>query len=520
MASSGAKRRSKRSSCGRRARALVRCLPLSSALIVHPALAAKWDIIPTLGIEETYTDNLRLTPTNKQSDFATVLTPGVIINGVGARGRLDLTYSLQSIYHTQEGAQNELNHLLNASATAEMVEKLAYVDARASIQQLNTSVLGPQAVSNVNITGNRTTAKTFLVSPYLRRTFGSEAEGLARYTYSVVDSDSGNFRQTEGNRVDLSLASGPSYRLYTWNITAYTDQIKGRTTADTEFSAINATGRRLISYNLYLTSSVGYEKNNYVSIGGAPTSGVSWSTGIDWMPTPRTRLAGTIGQRYYGDSYSFDFNHRARITVWSARYSEEITTTREQLLLPTSFSTAGYLDSLFVTRFPDPIERQRVVQQFISDNGLPSNLVTPTEVFTQQVYLVKRWQASAGLQGVRHTILANFYAQTQDAQSVSASVSSGDFRSSTNIRQAGAGLTWNWRVSQHDAANAAIGYTKYETPGLQRDDTLTYLRLLYSHQFYPKMFGSLAFRRLHNDSNQPGFNYTENAITALLQMRF
>jgi hypothetical protein len=34
------------------------------------------------------------------------------------------------------------------------------------------------------------------------------------------------------------------------------------------------------------------------------------------------------------------------------------------------------------------------------------------------------------------------------------------------------------------------------------------------------MFGSLAFRRLHNDSNQPGFNYTENAITALLQMRF
>jgi uncharacterized protein (PEP-CTERM system associated) len=294
MASSGAKRRPKRSSCGRRARALVRFLPLSSALIIHPALAAKWDIVPTLGAEETYTDNLRLSNTNQQSDFATILSPGIIVNGVGARARLGLTYRAQSISHSQDGAETALNHYLDANGSAEVLEKLAYVDARASISQVNASILGPQAVSNVNITGNRATAKTFLVSPYLRREFGSEAQGEARYTYSVVDTDSGTLGRSDSNRLELRVNSGPSYKLYTWNVSGSKERITGSGRAQNEFASIQASGRRLLTYNLYLTSSVGYEENNYVSLGGSETSGVSWNTGIDWTPTPRTRLAATL----------------------------------------------------------------------------------------------------------------------------------------------------------------------------------------------------------------------------------
>ena len=314
----------------------MRCLPLSSALIVHPAVAAKWDIVPALGIQETYTDNLRLTSTAKQSDWATILTPGVAISGVGPRLRVNLAYSLQAISHTADGADSAINHNLFGTAAAELLEKLAYLDARASISQVNTSVLAPQAVSNVNITGNRTTAKTFLLSPYLLRTIGNDAQAEARYTYSAVDTDNGALSRTDSNRLDLRLASGPSYKLYTWNIAAHKEKITGSRTADTEFASVAATARRLITYNLYLTSSVGYDENDYVSIGGTPNSGVSWTTGIDWTPTPRTHLAATLGKRYYGDSYSLDFSHRTRLTIWRARYSDEVTTTRSQLLVPSS----------------------------------------------------------------------------------------------------------------------------------------------------------------------------------------
>src|SRR5262245_18512900 len=95
MGRSAEQRRSKQSSCRRRACALVRCLPLSSAILVHhPAVAAKWDIVPTLAFEETYTDNVALSPdATKRSDWVTVVTPGIFINADGARLKFNLNYS-------------------------------------------------------------------------------------------------------------------------------------------------------------------------------------------------------------------------------------------------------------------------------------------------------------------------------------------------------------------------------------------------------------------------------------------
>ncbi len=46
-------------------RNLMRFLSLSAALpalLACPAWAAKWDIVPTLSVVETYTDNVSLTP--------------------------------------------------------------------------------------------------------------------------------------------------------------------------------------------------------------------------------------------------------------------------------------------------------------------------------------------------------------------------------------------------------------------------------------------------------------------------
>ena len=160
------------------------------ALLSCPAWAAKWDIVPTLSVAETYTDNVSLAPNAlKQSDWVTQVTPGISMTATGARLKFNASYNPQITYYAQGSQGNQIYQQLNATGNAELTEKLLFVDAGANVSQQNVSLLGPQTTSNVNTTGNRATVGTYFVSPYLRRDFGSDVQAEARVGYSVVNSN-------------------------------------------------------------------------------------------------------------------------------------------------------------------------------------------------------------------------------------------------------------------------------------------------------------------------------------------
>lgn len=523
-ARSGAQRRLQASpGSGDAHRNLMRFLSLSAALLVCPAWAAKWDIVPTLRVEETYTDNVTLAPDAlKQSDWVTQVTPGISVNATGARLRFNLAYAAEGVYRAREES-NELNHRLNAFANAELARQLLFVDTGASIDRVNISLQGPLTESNVNRTGNRATARTAFVSPYLLRDFGSAVRGEARFTYSVWDSSgaTAGVLDSEANRIDMRLASGPAYKLLTWNLAYNSETINYKSQQqDTTTEVITANARRLITSTVGLLAKVGYENYDYREIGPS-SKGSTWSAGLDWTPTPRTHLAATAGHRFYGDAYSLDFRHRTRLTTWSAGYSEDVTSTRSQFFVPATTSTAGFLDPLFLSQFPDPVARQKAVEQFIARTGLPPSLSTPLNFFTNQLFVVKRWQATAGLLGVKNVLIANVFKETREVLVGSVVLpSTGDFAASNTIRQTGTSLLWNWRVTARNAWTLGAGYTRNEFPDIARVDDLTEIRMGLTRQFQPRLSGSLNYRRQQNDSNQSASSYTENAVFATLQMRF
>ena len=482
-----------------------------------------WEIVPMLSVEETYTDNLRLSPSgSERSDWVTELRPGVSVSGRGARLRFNAAYSAGVVYRAQEGS-NDLFHNLNATGDAELVRQLLFVDTRASVSQSNVSLLGPQADSNVSNTANRTTVRTFLLSPYLRHDFGNDAQGEARLTYSTVNSGSaGSSTNSDSNRIDTRLFSGPAYKLFTWNLAYSKEHIDySTTTQSSDTETVSAYGRRLITPNLGLQATVGYEDNNYgISVpGSSPTKGTFWSLGPEWTPTPRTRLAATTGRRYFGPSHSLDFSHRTRLTTWSISYKEEVTTTRGQFLVPSTVDTAGYLDTLFLASIPDPIARQTAVQNFINQTGLPASMAVPLNFFTTTAFLMKSWRASFGIQGVRNTVLANVFVVNREAAAAN-QFGAGDFGQTSSTRQTGTSLLWSSRITEQTTSNSSIGYTLSEIPGLAREDKQTYIRLGLTTQFQPRLTGTLSYRRLHNESNQAASGYKENAVSALLNMRF
>jgi hypothetical protein len=48
-----------------------------------------------------------------------------------------------------------------------------------------------------------------------------------------------------------------------------------------------------------------------------------WTAGLRWEPNERTSAEGRYGERFFGDSWSLDITHRARLLEFNAAYSEE-----------------------------------------------------------------------------------------------------------------------------------------------------------------------------------------------------
>jgi uncharacterized protein (PEP-CTERM system associated) len=504
---------------GNTCRDLIRRLSLSAALpalVAGPAWAAKWDIFPTLSLVETYTDNVSLTPdAAKQSDWVTQVIPGISIAATGARLRFNASYAPEVTYYARGQREDQVYQRLNAAGTAELAKQFLFVDAGANVDQYNVSLQGPLTTNNVNTTGNRTTVGTIFASPYLRHNFGSDVRAEARFTYSVVNSnDQSSLLNSEANRINLQLASGPAYKLLTWDLAYRKENIDYDIGQETDIEVITLNARRLITPTVGLLAQGGYEY--YKSGVIAPTEGPSWSAGLDWTPTPRTRLAATAGQRFFGDAYSLDFRHRTRLTTWSAGYSQNVTTTRSEFFIPATTSTAGYLDTLFSSRFPDPVARQKAVDEFIARTGLPPSLSAPINIFTTQLFLVKTWNASAGILGARNVLIANVFGLTSEGLA-------GDFvlptAPNTSI-QTGTSLLWNWRMTARNAWNLGAAYRRSESPNTGEISYLTNVMMGLTRQFQPRLSGSLNYRLQRNDSNISASDYTEHAVFASLNMRF
>jgi uncharacterized protein (PEP-CTERM system associated) len=524
-----------RSTCERGRAWPKRAIFLSAVAVISPSSYAQFtelaetaapaaprralEIHPTLLLEQTYTDNVRLRPPgSEQSDWVTQIRPGVHVLGNGARVRFSAIYSANLLYRFNEETR-DIRHFLDARGNAELVEKLFFVDANANITQQDISLLGPQAVSDVNVTGNRTNIRTLRVSPYLRQNFGSFAQAELRYTYGLVDTSAvTSFADSTSNRIDATMASGPAYKLFTWNLAYSKQHIDYDRARDVDTERITASGRRLITPTLGARATVGYEDNNFISAGPEP-KGSFWSVGPEWTPTPRTLIAATTGRRFFGSTQTVEARHRTRLTNWSLNYSEDVTTQAQEAIAPTTMSTAHLLDTLLVPRFPDPILREQAAQAFIAQTGLPSTALVPLNFLTTAPFFVKRLRATFGIQGVRNTILANLFRESREATDIGVP-GVGDFATSRDTKQTGGSVTWNRRMTADVTSNVSIGYTRNGFPSLGREDEIKYLRLSLRRQFQTRTFGSLTYHRIDSDSNQAGAGYTENAVTATLTMRF
>ena len=498
---------------------------VTTIILIYPAYstAAEWKISPKLNLLETYTDNVRLAEQgNEKSDFITQINPGILLTGTGARLKVNANYTMQNLFYANENNPNRTVHQLRAGANAELIKNFFFLDSTANISQQNISLLGPLTTNNENITNNRTTVKTYSISPYVRHNFSNFASTQARYTHNAVYTGVEGLSGRQSDTILLSLTSGSAFRTLGWGLN-YSKQkldIIG-TSIENERYAGNL--RYPISSKFSLTGTSGYQKFGYTSSIGR-TAGSFWTAGFVWTPSKRTNIIANTGKSFFGNTYTLIASHHTRRSTWSLNANQNITTTRDQFLIPATNDTANFLNQLWTSKIPDPVMRQQTVDTFIRDNDLSASIFDPINFLTNRFFLQKRVQASVALSGARNTLILSIFHMLREPQSSGEAdnvlLGSNNFALNGNIKQTGANALWSWKISPRTNANIGAIYVRSNILATGQEDETKTFRVGLTKQIQPKLNGAVNFRHVERTSNQIGSEYRENAIIASLSMLF
>lgn len=498
---------------------------VSPILLIYPtcSAAADWKITPRLSLLETYTDNVTLaTKGNEQSDFITQISPGVSLTGTGARLKVNANYTMQNLFYAKRSGSNRTVHQLSSRANATLIKNFFFLDSTANISQQNISLLGPLTTNNENITNNRTTIKTYSISPYIRHNFSNFASSEARYTHNAVYTGVEGQSGSQSDSILFRLTSGSAFRTLGWGLNYSKQKIGGLGTSGTN-ERYTGNLRYRVSSKFSLTGTSGYQKFSYTSTTGQ-SAGSFWTAGFVWTPSARTNITANTGKAFFGTTYTLTASHRTRRSAWSLNYNQSITTTRDQFLIPATVDTVGFLNQLWTSSIPDPILRQQTVDAFIQDNGLSASIFDPINFLTNRFFLQKRLQATVALSGTKNTLVFSTFHTVREAQtpSVADSVLFGTSNAAlnNNTKQIGGSALWNWKIGPRTTANIGALYTKSKTLDSDIENDTKTFRVGLTRQIQPRMNGAINFRHVERSSNQIDGDSRENALIASLTMLF
>ena len=328
------------------------------------ARGGDWTITPRAGVSETFSDNANLATDNedRNSDFITRVSPGISVRGTGRRANLNLDYTLDQYFYHRGTHSDSTDNSLTATGQAELVRQLFFIDGQASLARVIQSDTGPSSNSVAGQNVNRTSTRSFNVSPFLRQHFGPWVDGELRYTYSRVSAGTNTIDDTSTNTEEVHLTSGRRFTQLLWSLTGSNRQTENLGDQPMEHERrVDSNFTYVINRYISLLGGVGYEDVQDRTLQSQP-KGVTWSGGLALQPSPRTSLRFTTGKRNGETDYEFEGTHAlSPRTSIRAAYSESIQTSQRLL--------TDNLNFLVVDPVTGQIVDSRTGLPLNSDNG-------------------------------------------------------------------------------------------------------------------------------------------------------
>jgi uncharacterized protein (PEP-CTERM system associated) len=481
-----------------------------AVLFASPASALDWRLTPSLGAAATLTDNVNQSATDPQSSLILSVTPRFTLQSEGSRRvQAQMSYGLTGVTRLGEDQSNDLFSRLTATGKAELMEDFLFVDASAGISQQLLSLFGSQADAEIN-NSNRAAAGTFSISPYIQKRFGNFAEGLARYSLSggiFGDNAAGNSAAANSLRdsFSASLNSGTRFDTLTWGLNYSYSHANNKGIQNSTFESASVTAGYALSRKFRVFGTLGQEWNDYFS--NTETDGSSWSAGFGWAPSRRTSIEASMGERFFGSTYSLSASHRTRTSTWTASYSEGLNDITSQVLNGTPVYT-------FLCPGASPGDPPQFVDSEFSSPPDPGCFLLPgasglTTSLVNGVFVSKTFNAGVHWGISKLTYSVNVYDVRRDYQAVA-----------TQDSSLGVTGSVSYRMTPLTSLNGAMSFTRNEQSAPARNDDTYGLNLGLNHQFGAKTSGAMTYFYQRRDSNIASSDYGTNSIRASISMGF
>ena len=481
-------------------------LPLAASGV---AQAQTVRIQPTLDTRLTWTDNVD-TEEDGQQDWIGEISPGVSISRESGRFSGGLNMSLRNTFHAEQTEDNATYLALQGRGTIEAIEDAFFVDLGASISRDNRSAFTGRFAGDTLDNDEDNETRLFSIGPRFGFRFGESGEGNIGYQQRWFTGGDDTQEDQETSTLQFGLSDPVARRLFGWGLNyELTDtRYDEGDTRDLEEEIGRATLFINIDPQFRLRAIGGYEYNDYSTIRGE--SGAIWGGGFDWYPTERTAIEATVEDRLFGTGYDVNVQHRMARSVWSFSATRDISSSLDEvadsyLLTPQNITDLAEL----IATDPEAVE------------GYLAGL-TPTFIRTSSYFVSEALRAALTLIGVRNTV--TFSVSQTDRSELDTVGFSGpiidEFDTYDRVKTRYATVSLDHKLSGLATLRVSAQRSKSEGYGDDNDDdetTRTGYTVGVTRSLSPDTSGSLTYRHIKSDGDD---SYTENAVTAVLGMRF
>lgn len=329
---------------------------ITLCLAALPSIAGEWQFTPRLSLDETYSDNVELNQTNEISSLVSQAAVSLDSSYKTRLLNFDFKSTSTNVWYSHDHDLDDDFHSLSSNLNLKLGSS-------------GFSVFGSASITNQAQNGARNSLADIVSGDLVQ---------IERYraglNYDVSNSDfalssSITFNTSEaedrigerdGYSGNIATSNGTSSRHIFWNANgSYQEQENNGLTSRIYQSEIKVgyiTGWKLNPFiRYYDEDNKGNLNQGQIAESNSIGAGFRWEAtprlnidlsynkpiddeldvdgneqdsyidaNINWQPTIRTQLSANYSQRFYGDSYGFNFTHRNRRLTNTITYQEQL----------------------------------------------------------------------------------------------------------------------------------------------------------------------------------------------------
>ena len=314
--------------------------------------AAQWQVSPFFETKLDFSDNILLSKKAEENSFVAQLNPGVNLSGTGKRTQIALDYRLQTLFYSSKNIENNQYHQGSGYLGYELIDDKLTLYTDASYGQGSKDIYRSSLDDNINDPNN--------IANIFRMSAGIIWEQQIKHSAFVYLNANANYLDEQESLPDekgwnITFNTNSTYQVSSgfWQANYSGSQRKPKFSEESllQKGQIQVGPQILPHLVLYATAdkeendvpnsvvnidlnseSVGigtrWQPNQRAMLAVAYNLGTDsqtpdhWSLDFSLTPNPRVQIAGSYGQRFYGNAYDFSLNYQRKKTHTRLVYTE------------------------------------------------------------------------------------------------------------------------------------------------------------------------------------------------------